>query len=62
MPEQSAMTDAEKARWEAMDDRTKLDIERVRAFNKRKTDDEMSVVEDGYPIGDFFGSNMSWEG
>jgi hypothetical protein len=61
-PEQSAMTDAEKARWEAMDDRTKLDIERVRAFNKRKTDDEMSVVEDGYPIGDFFGSNMSWEG
>jgi hypothetical protein len=48
------MTESQKKRWDAMDERTQLDLERVREFNKRKDESEMQEKEDGYPMGEFF--------
>jgi hypothetical protein len=45
----------EQARWDAMDERTRLDIERQRQFNKKDEDKDMQPAEAGYPTGDFFG-------
>lgn len=57
---QVLMSDGEKARWAALDDRSKLDIERMREYNKAQLVEarDLQPVDDGYPIGDFFGS--SW--
>lgn len=56
------MTEVEQQRWDAFDDRTKLEIQRVREYNKRSSEEEsMQADHPGYPIGDFFGSDgMSW--
>lgn len=54
--QQAAMTDAERDRWEKLDDRSKHDIERMREYNKRNDTSDLTPVDDGYPIGDFFGS------
>ena len=47
----------EKNRWDAMSDRMRADIERVREYNKaaNKDADELSVDDPKYPLGDFFG-------
>lgn len=50
------MTDAEKDRWEKLDERSRLDIERMREYNKRNDTNNLTPVDDGYPINDFFGS------
>lgn len=56
------MSEREQQRWDAMDDRTKLDIERVREFNKRAKDQDMEPAEDGYPLGEFFNPFVNhWE-
>lgn len=52
-----AMSEREQKRWDALDDRTKLDIERVREFNKREMQKDMQPSEEGYPLGSFFGSH-----
>lgn len=56
LPEEaiSIMTDAEKARWAAMDERTRLDVERVRAFNKSANDADLQESDPNYPLGEFF--------
>lgn len=57
------MTPTQQARWDAMDDRTKLDIERQREFNKRGEDKDMLPAEEGYPLGEFFSPyTTNWEG
>lgn len=56
-----AMTAQEKTRWTSFDDRTRLEIERVREYNKQQNENELSETHPGWPIGDFFGSQgMSW--
>jgi hypothetical protein len=57
------MTVTEKKRWDAMDERTQLDLERLREWNKRKNETEMQEAEDGYPLGEFFNPfNNHWGG
>jgi len=51
---EQGLTDAQQRRWNAMDERTKLDIERVREFNKRDTERDLQPGDEGYPVGDFF--------
>jgi len=51
-----AMSVAEKARWAALDDRSKLEIERMKAYEKRETEKDLAKGEDMYPSGSFFGS------
>ena len=46
----------ERRRWDAMDERTQLDIERMRAFNKQQEDKDLQPGEEGYPLGGFCGS------
>lgn len=59
----AAMSDTEQARWNAMDERTKLDIERVRTYNKQSTDNNLEESDPMYPVGEFFNSPYSpWEG
>jgi hypothetical protein len=53
--EQALMTDAQKARWAALDDKARQDVERVRDYNKQMKSDELKPEESGYPLGDFFG-------
>lgn len=52
-------TDAQKARWEAFDDRTKQEIQRMRDYHAeedRKAQD-MQDTDAGYPMGGFFGGD-----
>lgn len=52
-----ALSPTEQARWDGMDERTRLDLERIRAFNKRTTEGDLQVGEENYPLGGFFGNN-----
>jgi len=53
------LTDAEQARWTALNDRSKLEIERWREFNKRETSKDMESTEAGFPGGGFFNTEES---
>jgi phage terminase large subunit len=56
-----AMTPQEEQRWNALDDRSRADIERLREFNKRNTDQDLQPEESGFPIGSFFSPlSQSW--
>lgn len=54
------LNEREQKRWDALDDRSRLDIERVRAFNKALLSKDMEMSEDGYPIGGMYGSSTAW--
>lgn len=49
------MTDTEQARWNALSENSRLDIERIRDYNKRDTKTELEPMDESYPIGDFYG-------
>lgn len=55
-PDKPKMTAAEEKRWNAFDERTRLDIERMREFTKRQGRAGMALAEDdpSYPLGEFF--------
>lgn len=55
-PKRAVMTEAQKSRWDALDERSRMDIERVREYNKQQTSGDLMPSEKGYPVGDFFGS------
>jgi len=55
-------SESEQKRWEAMDDRTRAEIERVRDFNKQHKDEDLQPADDGYPMGEFFNPFQNhWE-
>jgi len=57
------MTATEQKRWDALSDNTKLDIQRIRDYNKRSVEGEMQPADEGYPVGEFFNSyDNPWEG
>ena len=56
--EAAIRTDAEQARWDAMDDNTRLDIERLKDYEDRAKKADMEPDEPMYPSGDFFGSQV----
>lgn len=53
----SLMSDEEKRRWNALDDRSRFEIERMREYNKSQLTErrDLQPMEEGYPVGDFFG-------
>ena len=51
------LTERERARWNAFDDRTKLDIERIRAYNDLVLQKDLDEKDEAYPLGDFFGNH-----
>jgi phage terminase large subunit len=56
-PKVAAMTDAQKTRWESLDERSRLEIERMREFHKTEGQNarDLSPLDKGYPLGNFFG-------
>jgi phage terminase large subunit len=53
-PERAVMTDREKARWDALDDQSRADIEAMREYHKQETNKDLQLEEANYPLGDFF--------
>lgn len=49
------LSEREQRRWDALDERSKLDIERIREYNKQQISNDLQADEPGYPIGDMFG-------
>ena len=50
------LTDREQARWAGLDERSRMEVERIRAYN-RHTDGrnkDLDESEPGYPLGEFF--------
>lgn len=60
-PETATETPQEQARMAGFDERTRMEIARLREYNKQQEASEMQATEDGYPIGEFFnGMNNPW--
>lgn len=47
-------TDREQARWDAMSDETRADVERVAAYEKRSTSQDLEEGHEMYPMGGMF--------
>lgn len=47
----AVMTDADKHRWNTLDERSRVEIERMREFNMRQQNNDLSTEEEGYPYG-----------
>jgi hypothetical protein len=56
------MTDAQKSRWDRLDDRSRMDIERVRAYNQAQRSNDLEPAEEGYPLGGFFSTGVEESG
>lgn len=56
-PDKPIMTDRQAARWNALDERTKMEIEQMREYEKAQSGEDRNLPEDdaAYPIGEFFG-------
>jgi hypothetical protein len=55
MNPKDTMSERERKRWDALDDNSRLDIERIREFNKRELEKNLREDDKSYPIGDFWG-------
>ena len=48
------LSDREQRRWDAMDDRTRLEVERMREYSKRSKESELEPTHKDYPLGDMY--------
>ncbi len=57
-----SMSEAEKARWAALDEKSRMEIQAMREFHKNEKRKDMESEEDGYPGGSFFGifNQQAW--
>ncbi len=53
-----AMTDAQQARWDALDENSRYDIENLKAYAAQEQRKDMEPDEPLYPGGEFFGSHV----
>lgn len=49
-------SDREVARWNALDERSREEIEFMRAYNKQTEEKDLDEKSEGYPLGEFFGA------
>ena len=56
-PKVAAMTDSQKFRWERLDERSRMEIERMREYHKSEAgeDRDLKPTDNLYPMGNFFG-------
>ena len=52
-PDKKPLTNEQQARWDAFDDRTRLDVERMRAYTAGLGKKDLDLGEEGYPYGGF---------
>jgi len=58
--EEKVMTDAQMSRWNALDDKSRADLERMREYQKKeKGDGDLELDDPGYPVGSFFGNDTA---
>jgi hypothetical protein len=50
------MTERERKRWDALDEGSRHDIERLREYAAQSSGKDLDETDDSYPVGDFFGS------
>ncbi len=50
------MTERERKRWEALDESSRQDIERLKAYAADSATADLDEHDPSYPVGDFFGS------
>ena len=61
--EKTELSEREQKRWDSYDDRTKLDVQRLREFNKQElVKHNLEPGEPNYPLGNFFGGGGHSEG
>ncbi len=53
---QPGMTERERKRWEALDEGSRQDIERLKAYAADSATADLDEHDPSYPVGDFFGS------
>lgn len=54
-------SETEQRRWDAFDNRTRQEIERVRTYNKRDTSADLKEDDENYPVGELFGAtDLEW--
>ncbi len=53
-PDEVPRTDREQARWEAMSEDTRADIERIREYEKRDTSGDLEDTDPLFPLGGMF--------
>ena len=58
-PVTALRTPREQQRWDAFDDKTRADIERMRTFTKQDDARTLTEGDAGYPLGNFWG-NSEW--
>lgn len=49
-----ALSDRDQRRWDSYSESSKLDVERIREYNKRIADDALAADDSGYPLGEMF--------
>jgi hypothetical protein len=54
---ETVLTDAQKARMAAFDDKTRADLAFVKQFEQRQTNEHLEETDANYPLGDFFHAN-----
>lgn len=59
-PEKAPLSPRQQSRWDQLSDDAKLDIERVRDFQKRQSKEGNDMTEDEptYPVGEFWGTDV----
>jgi phage terminase large subunit len=53
-PDKVKLSDREESRWNRLDERSRMDIERMREFSKRGKDNDLAEDHPAYPVGEFF--------
>lgn len=52
------LSEREQKRWNGLDERTRYDIERMREYERREREKDLSEKDDLFPIGSFFGGRQ----
>lgn len=53
---QPTMTERERKRWEALDEGSRLDVERLKEYDAQSSSKDLDENDASFPVGDFFGS------
>ena len=54
------LSEREQKRWDAYSPNERLDVERIRDYNRQQLGNDMREDEPGYPLGDMFGGVDNW--
>jgi hypothetical protein len=53
-PDKPVLSPREEQRWKSLSEKSRQDIENIRAFNKKSGDKDLAESDPNYPVGEFF--------